>query len=627
MGNVFNMTGGGAGAGIKLASIAITTPPTQTAYRPGQTFNPAGMEVTATYSNGATLVASRWTYSPSGALTEGLTSVTVIYTEGGVTAQATQPITVQKATSHVPTQSGTLTYSGSAQAPSWSNYDPTEMTLGGVTSATDAGSYNATFTLLDTVGTQWSDGTTAPKTVAWTIGQAQGSVTLDPSSLSITSSNPTQSVTVTRLGTGTITAQSQNTGTATVSVSGNVVSVTGESNGSTTVIISVAADNNYTAASATLSVEVTLINVFGCVWDSTQAAPELTRLTPQTDPNAFVTTAVSGEPSPAVGTGTGSSPFDTVYPWSNMVEYNVIDGAISYPYGDPQFSRTQYNTVVYIPDFYYKVVDSDGLWYFYLSDSSIEGFTKHPGGGRYIGRYPCVSGYKSVSGDMPINNQTSSSYRSGISSLGAGWYSVDYATFEAARYLFLIEFASWNGAEYLGRGITANSGVETGATDAMIYHTGTISSGAYIAMQYRGIEAFWGAPSFFIDGLNVNWDNSQNVAMFYLGQDVTQYADATDQNYISVGSVSTSALTGLYVKLPVSPSPDAPWVFVPADLGGSGTTYTASVFSRSTTGWQNAFSAGTMGSSGNNVYNLGIQNLAQYPNQYVGARPMFISNG
>ena len=46
---VFNMVGGGGG-GIKLTSIAITKAPTKTTYTQGETFDPAGMVVTATYS-------------------------------------------------------------------------------------------------------------------------------------------------------------------------------------------------------------------------------------------------------------------------------------------------------------------------------------------------------------------------------------------------------------------------------------------------------------------------------------------------------------------------------------------------------------------------------------------------
>lgn len=47
----------GIAIGIKLTGIAITTPPTKTAYKVGETFDPAGMVVTATYSNGATLTS------------------------------------------------------------------------------------------------------------------------------------------------------------------------------------------------------------------------------------------------------------------------------------------------------------------------------------------------------------------------------------------------------------------------------------------------------------------------------------------------------------------------------------------------------------------------------------------
>ena len=92
-GLVFNMVGGGGG-GVKLVSIAITTPPAKTTYVSGETFSPAGMIVTATYSNGATLKATGYSFSPDTALTDSTTSVTIEYTEGGVTKTAEQAITV-----------------------------------------------------------------------------------------------------------------------------------------------------------------------------------------------------------------------------------------------------------------------------------------------------------------------------------------------------------------------------------------------------------------------------------------------------------------------------------------------------------------------------------------------------
>ena len=183
MSRTFNMVGGGTGGGIKLVAIDITKAPNKVNYRPGQTFDPAGMEATATYSNGATLLATGWTYSPTGALAEGTQSVTIVYTEGGVSAQASQAITVQKASFAVPSQGSPLVYTGGQQSPDWTGYDSAEMTIGGTSAATDAGDYQAIFSLKDKVGTEWADGTTEDKTVSWSIGRATVNVPTQSGSL------------------------------------------------------------------------------------------------------------------------------------------------------------------------------------------------------------------------------------------------------------------------------------------------------------------------------------------------------------------------------------------------------------------------------------------------------------
>ena len=345
-GLVFNMVGGGGG-GIKLTGIAIITPPSKITYTAGETFDPAGMVVQATYSNGATLQATGYAYSPSTALTDGTTKVTIVYTEGGVSATVEQEITVvhrlesisittqpsktvyeygdsfqsagmvvkatysdgatanvtgytysptalntvgtqtitvsytergitntttlsvtveRKSISTVPSQSGTLTYTGNAQSPSWSNYNSAQLTLGGVTSGTNAGSYNATFT--PTANYRWSDGSTEAKTVAWSIGKAAGSLSISPTSMTLDMNNKTKTITVTRAGDGTISATSSNTAAATVSVSGTTVTVTGKANGSATITISVAAGTNYTApANKTCAVTVQFVGALNdCTW-------------------------------------------------------------------------------------------------------------------------------------------------------------------------------------------------------------------------------------------------------------------------------------------------------------------------------------------------------------------------
>ena len=79
---------------ITLTKIEITTPPTKTVYTASETFDPTGMVVTATYSDGSSKPVTGYTFSPDGALATTDTAVTVSYTEGSETRTATQAITV-----------------------------------------------------------------------------------------------------------------------------------------------------------------------------------------------------------------------------------------------------------------------------------------------------------------------------------------------------------------------------------------------------------------------------------------------------------------------------------------------------------------------------------------------------
>lgn len=164
---------------------------------------------------------------------------------------------INAATMTIPTQSNSLTYTGSAQSPTWNNYDSGKMTLGGTTSGTNAGSYNATFT--PKTNYKWADGSTGAKTVAWSIAKAAGSLSLNKTSIKLTAAKTTDTITVTRAGDGKITATSSAPTVASVSVSGSVVTVTAKAKGSATITVSVGAGTNHTApANKTCSVEVTL---------------------------------------------------------------------------------------------------------------------------------------------------------------------------------------------------------------------------------------------------------------------------------------------------------------------------------------------------------------------------------
>lgn len=168
--------------------------------------------------------------------------------------------TIGKATVSLPTQSGTLTYNGKEQTPSWSGYDTAKLTIGGTTKGTTAGSYNATFT--PTANYQWSDGTNTAKTATWSIGKAAGSVSVSPSTLTLDSSKTSGTVSVTRSGTGAVTASSSDQTIATVTVNGTTLTINSVNNksGTATITVKVAADNNYNApADAKVTVDAQFV--------------------------------------------------------------------------------------------------------------------------------------------------------------------------------------------------------------------------------------------------------------------------------------------------------------------------------------------------------------------------------
>lgn len=120
------------------------------------------------------------------------------WSDGTVTARSVAWQIQRAAISTTPTQSGSLTYTGSAQSPSWSNYDSSKLTIGGTTSGTKRAAHNATFT--PTSNYQWSDGGTGAKTVAWKIGKAAGSLSLNKTSITLNKSTSATTITVTRAG-------------------------------------------------------------------------------------------------------------------------------------------------------------------------------------------------------------------------------------------------------------------------------------------------------------------------------------------------------------------------------------------------------------------------------------------
>lgn len=630
--------------GIELQSIAITAPPAKTSYLAGEVFDPAGMVVTAAYSNGATLAATGYAVEPSGPLADGVTAVTVRYTEGGRSAAAAQPITVvhrltgisietppakteyqagevfdpagmavlaaysdggsaavtgytvpteafavpgpqtvavtytengvtasasvsvtvaRLVIETVPSQSGSPTYTGEAITLELENYDPAQLTLGGTTSAVNAGEYAATVT--PTESWQWSDGTTGAKPVVWTIGKAAGSVSLSPASVTLDKDHLTAEIQVARAGDGAVSAVSSDTGVAAVSVSGTVVTVSsvGRASGTATVTVAVAEGSNHLAASGTALVTASFVMIYGVEWDG-GASTRMTR----TDASALFV-----DPVASVGDGAGSSPFDDLMPWSGMVRVS-----------DPQAGE-----LVSIPKYWLKVQHFP--FRVQIADGPVDGYQVSPahrdrGDGHgerevvYIGRYPCAESYKSVSGVKPQFLVLLSTYRDSIHALGEEYWQSDYALQLTWWFLYIVEYADWDGELRIGIGhSTYSTHLQTGGTDSMFYHTGRASgTDGYVQMQYRYIEDIWGGNDKELrDGIIFSLTENK----FCIYNNPANFSNEYGATGATIRNIPTLPQAGGFIKAWGYDQNDPSFIY-PSEVGGSETTYIADFYATST---------------------------------------------
>lgn len=316
-----------------------------------------------------------------------------------------------------------------------------------------------------------------------------------------------------------------------------------------------------TASGQSKSLTLSYANVFGVCWDTSNSSTALTRLTPSTDPYGLVTKSVTTEPVPAVGTGAGSSPFDSFMPWSGMKECNLNNaGAVTAWKGDSGFSRSNNFTMVFIPEFYVAAKRNGTKQYFYVSDKPKTGMTKHPGSGKYVGRYTIPGSKSGVTSTVNITRTTACS---NAKKNGDKWHLYDFATYCAIIFLYVVEFADWNCQKKIDPGITNVSMHSNGDTDNMKYHTGRTNDWAGDAqnpVQYRWIENLWGNVYQWVDGFNAN-----GTAAYYC-TDPSKYADDTATGYTNIGTLPAS---GWIKDLTVTDN----GLLIPKTSGGSETTY------------------------------------------------------
>ena len=360
------------------------------------------------------------------------------------------------------------------------------------------------------------------------------------------------------------------------------------------------------------------LTIEGVCWNYGNSSTACTRLTSANDPNNLVNIDITTDPSPAVGGDSGSSLFDSYMPWRRMEEYNVVSGEIGPKFGEDGFTRSDADVVVFIPEFYYKIIDdaTGKKRYFYVASKEKSGFEKHPGSGRYVGRYNTDSNSTSCTGKTPLVSITRATARNNAKNKGNGWALYDYASWCAIGLLYIVEYADWDSQSKIGKGnISSSAAISSGGTDSMIFHTGRASgTDGTTAVQYRHIENLWGNVFDWVDGVNFSNDT------VYICTDPTKYADDTSTGYTNAGTRTTSS--GYISALGASTT--TPWAIYPSSAGGSETTYIPD-YSWYSSGWPVLFAGGCW----NTGLNAGLFCFfgyygSSYADGGVGARLLFI---
>lgn len=302
--------------------------------------------------------------------------------------------------------------------------------------------------------------------------------------------------------------------------------------------------------SVTFQITVVGTKVYGVSWAGTSATTMS-----RTDASASFT-----NPNPAVNNGSGSSPFDNLYPWSGMVR--VTDSSAG--------------ELVAIPKYWYKWTKSGSTLQLQIADGAVDGFYVSPahadrGDGKgerdvvYVGRYHCSSSnYKSATGVKPKVSITRSTARTSIHNLGTNIWQWDIAMLQTIQMLYIVEFADWNSQTKIGYGCGNNSAVENvGATDSMGYHTGTKQSSRTtygVGTQYRYIEGLWDNCYDWLDGCYYN-SSGLNII-----NNPNSFSDSSGGT--SVGKPSSGYISAFNVGTAFNKQ----WIYASGN-SGSGSTY------------------------------------------------------
>lgn len=531
--------------------------------------------------------------------------------------------TIQRATiANIPSVKTPLAYTGSAQAPEWLNLNAAQLTKA-ETAQTNAGDYSSSFT--PTANFQWPDGTTAAKTVPWSIARAV--LTVPTQSGNLTYTGNAQSPTLTGYDAAKMTLGGDTSKTdagsyaATVtpkanyqwsdgsssaksvpwsiakaagSLSLNPTSATLEGAGEVQVIAVTRAGNGTISATSS-NTGIATAQVSGSNVVVTGVAPGKVTITVKVSEGSNhlapsnKTCAVTVEAPKIYGAqwdGTSTTKWtrtDAAATFVDPVPYTAgktaaqcsspFDGI--QPWAGMVKSTRSAGVMVAIPKFWYKLTQNGNGLKVQIANKATAGFSVSPahmnrGDGKgerdvvYIGRYHCASDYKSTTGGKPKASITRSTARSGIHALGTNIWQSDFALRFTLWLLYIVEFADWNSQKTIGKGCGNNSGTQNmGYTDSMPYHTGTTQSNR----DTFGL----GTQYRNIEGL---WDNVYDWCdgVYYNGNGMNIILNPNSFSDSSGGTSVGTPSSGWPSAFSVKTNGGFP-MFIPTAAGGNENTY------------------------------------------------------
>lgn len=312
----------------------------------------------------------------------------------------------------------------------------------------------------------------------------------------------------------------------------------------------------------------------------------------------------------------GWSPFDNVYPWSEMKRYNIINGEVAYSEDDAGYSETDYDTVVYIPEFYYHANKNtiNQKWNWSISANPLDGYEKHPGSGCYVGRFHTSGSSTAVyskSNTSVCTNYSITNFRKYSHNKGKDWWQIDLATWSAIQILYLVEFANWNSQSVLGKGNNTINVSKTGGTTGAAYHT--LKRTGVNGNTYRWIENLYSNRSTFVDGFKLS------SGIVYISTNNSNFdtsiTNMTSTNIkISNGYITDFGYSNVF-----------PWAFISIKGSGSSTTYITDTVGTTYDGdiRVGCFGGDSSDNSEMGLFYINAWDVQSYKSLYRGSRLIF----